>query len=93
MFLHIPSKTKNALYGFPFGDSQLNIVCRDYYKDEHFGRKCDGSISLWDLHNLFTAANKQSYIDKFVDRAASASTFLSELAYALERGTENWFLS
>jgi hypothetical protein len=58
MFLHIPSKTKNALYDFPFGDCQLTIVCRDYYKDKHFGRKSDGSISLWDLHNPFTAANK-----------------------------------
>ena len=50
------------------GDQQMNKVVRGYFNDAHFGREEDGSISLWNLYNLLTEANKSSYVDGFFDR-------------------------
>ena len=35
---------------------------------EHFACKEGGSISLWNLYNLLTEANKSSYVDSYLDR-------------------------
>lgn len=50
------------------GDQQMAKVVRGYFIDEHFASKEDGSISLWNLYNLLTEANKSSYVDSFLDR-------------------------
>jgi len=52
------------------GDQQMAKVVRGYFMDEHFASKQDGSISLWNLYNLLTEANKSSYVDTFLDRYA-----------------------
>ena len=52
------------------GDQQMAKVVRGYFLDEHFASKEDGSISLWNLYNLLTEANKSSYVDSFLDRYA-----------------------
>ena len=52
------------------GDQQMAKVVRGYFMDEHFASKEDGSISLWNLYNLLTEANKSSYVDTFLDRYA-----------------------
>ncbi|RPD51149.1 DUF3871 family protein [Paracnuella aquatica] len=84
MYQHLPAGLKQGIPQMQFGDAQINAVCRDYYRDQSFCRDAGGDISLWRLYNLLTAANKQSYIDTFLDRAVNASTFTSELASALE---------
>jgi hypothetical protein len=93
MYQYLPGPKKTTVPELQFGDSQINSVCRDYYKDGSFCRDEDGNINLWRLYNLFTAANKQSYIDTFLDRSVNASCFVEELAYALEHKSLNWFLS
>ncbi|RYH00019.1 DUF3871 family protein, partial [archaeon] len=93
MYQHLPASLKGVIYDLQYGDTQMNAIARGYYKDKNFCKEADGSISLWKLYNLFTGANKSSYIDGFLDRAANASTYVDELAYALERGTYNWFLA
>jgi hypothetical protein len=93
LYQHLPSHLKQNIPDLQFGDAQVNAVCRDYYRDNSFCRDESGNINLWRLYNLFTAANKQSYIDTFLDRAVNASSFTSELAYALEHKNNNWFLS
>ena len=92
LYQHLPSNLKREIPELQFGDSQINSVCRDYYRDSSFCRGDNGDINLWRLYNLFTASNKQSYIDTFLDRAANASSFTGELAYALEHKRHNWFL-
>lgn len=92
LYQHLPTGFKQGISDLQFGDAQINAVCRDYYKDNSFCRDDNGGINLWRLYNLFTAANKQSYIDTFLDRAVNATTFTSELAYALEHKYDNWFL-
>jgi hypothetical protein len=93
MYPYLPGSVKKEIPQLQFGDSHINAVCRDYYKDESFCRDASGDISLWRLYNLFTAANKSSYIDSFADRAVNASLFTQELVQALEQRSTNWFIN
>src|SRR5690606_3873527 len=60
-------------------DRQLSTVAKDYYQDESFCRNDDGDINLWKVYNLFTQANKSSYIDTFLDRNVNAFDFTNGL--------------
>jgi hypothetical protein len=92
MYQHLPNSLKQDIPELTFNDSPINAVCRDYFKDESFCRNAQGEISLWKLYNLFTSANKSSYINSFVDRAVGAASFTNQLAGALEHHRTNWFL-
>ena len=77
-----------------FGDGQLNIIARNYYHDDAFCRNNDGTINLWKVYNLFTEANKNSYIDTFLDRALNATDFLNGISKALQGNPEyQWFIN
>ena len=76
-----------------FGESQLNSICNDYYRDKTFCRNDDGSINLWKLFNLFTGANKSSYIDTFLDRSVNAFQLVNVLKDALYRKESCWYLN
>lgn len=93
MYQHLPYHIKNSLPQMLFGDTQLNLVCKDYYKDESFCRDDAGNINLWRLYNLFTGANKTSYIDNFLDRNVNAYHFVEKLRFALQDGSNSWFLN
>jgi len=67
MYYHLPQKMKNEIPPLLLGDTQLGIVCKDYYKDSSFCKDEEGNINLWRLYNLFTGANKSTYIDNFLD--------------------------
>ena len=64
LYQSLPAKQKKLLPQLEFNDSQLNIITRNYYQDKSFCRNADHSINLWRVYNLFTGANKNSYIDK-----------------------------
>jgi hypothetical protein len=90
----LPPKQKKELPAMEFGDGQLNIIARNYYSDKSFCRNDDGSINLWRVYNLFTEANKNSYIDTFLDRANNATNFLNGISYALQGNPEyQWFIN
>ncbi|MCF2501692.1 DUF3871 family protein [Dyadobacter chenhuakuii] len=91
LYQYLPSSLKKEIPLLTFGDAQISTVARDYYEDESFSRQGDGSINLWKVYNLFTGANKSSYIDGFLPRSVNASTFVRNLADNLETGT-SWFL-
>jgi hypothetical protein len=93
MYRHLPEGMKQGIPELMFGDSQINSVCRDYYQDKNFCGQIDGSINLWDLYNLFTAANRGSYIDTFLDRGVHALDLVDEVKLALSAGNNSWFLS
>ncbi len=65
MFQHLPIGIKKELQQFPLSDTQVSMVAGEYYQDKAFSRDENGSIDLWRLYNLFTGANKSSYIDTF----------------------------
>jgi hypothetical protein len=83
MYQYMPKLEKLGLPRLEFGDSQINQVVEGYYNDENFSRELGGDISLWNLYNLFTGANKSSYIDKFLDRSVNAGDVIRNLATAL----------
>lgn len=83
MYLYMPKPDKQQLPKLDFGDSQLNQVVDGYYNDDNFSRNNDGTISLWNLYNLFTGANKSSYIDRFLERSVNAGDVVRNLATAL----------
>ncbi len=93
MYQYLPPKVKKELPRIPLMDSQVSMVTRDYYADESFSRNEDGDIDLWRLYNLFTGANKSSYIDTFLDRGAGSHSFIKGLQGALKSGTGHWFVN
>jgi hypothetical protein len=93
LYQHLPNNVKKGIPELKFNDTQLGVVVRDYYRDNSFCRNESGEINLWRLYNLFTSANKSSYIDTFPDKALNATSFIQELQGALEGKSQSWFLS
>lgn len=75
LYQHLPKSEKQKIPLLNFNDSHINTMAKDYYEDKNFCRQEDGRINLWDLYNLFTQANKSSYIDTFLDRNLNAFEF------------------
>ncbi|MGG7035355.1 MAG: DUF3871 family protein [Flavobacterium sp.] len=94
LYQHLPKRDKINIPALNFNDGQLNTIAKDYYEDEHFGRNSDGDVNLWGVYNLFTQANKSSYIDTFLDRNVNAFDFTQGIQKALiGNGDYHWFLS
>lgn len=93
MYNYLPTALKGNIPQMSFGDQQLGIVCKDYYKDSSFCRMAEGTINLWRLYNLFTGANKSTYIDQFLDRSVNAFQFTEDIRSALDSKSSNWYLN
>ncbi|OSZ81146.1 hypothetical protein CAP36_07895 [Chitinophagaceae bacterium IBVUCB2] len=93
MYPFLPKKLQAEIPQLLFGDTQLGMVVRDYYRDESFCKGSDGNINLWKMYNLFTGANKSTYIDMFLERSVNAFQFIHGLKDALRLGGNNWYLS
>ena len=93
MYQQLHPREKVSLPAFPLADAQLTQVVREYYKDANFGRDASGNVSLWQLMNLFTEANKSTYIDSFLDRSAYCTSFALGLQKAIRDERRHWFLS
>ena len=92
MYPFLPKKLQNEIPQLLFGDTQLSAVVRDYYRDQSFCRDKEGNINLWKLYNLFTGANKTTYIDMFLERSVNAFQFVHSVKHALSSGSNNWYL-
>jgi len=93
MYKHLPNGMKSNISPLLLGDTQLGMICKDYYRDNSFCRDNDGNINLWRLYNLFTGANKSSYIDNFLDRSVNAYHFVEQIKFTLQEKSTNWFLN
>lgn len=94
LYQHLPKAEKQKIPLLNFNDSHINTLAKDYYEDRNFCRKEDGKINLWDVYNLFTQANKSSYIDTFLDRNLNAFEFTKGLQKTLNGNADyHWFLS
>jgi len=93
MYRYLPDVQKQQIHELKFGDAQLNAIVKDYYADKSFCRSSDGSINLWRLYNLFTGANKSSYIDNFLERGANAFELVGMLQVAIEHKADCWYLN
>jgi hypothetical protein len=93
LYQYLPAHLKQLYLEFLYTDTMLNGVARDYYSDANFCKEFNGDISLWKMYNLLTAANKSSYIDLLLPRAANASSFVGGVASSLKQEKEPWFLT
>ena len=76
-------------------DTQENLVAKAYYHDDNFSplQDLNSGISMWNVYNLLTGANKSSYIDNFLDRAYNANQLAEGLNKALYGENEySWFI-
>lgn len=92
MYKHLPEGDKMSVAPMLLGDQQLGSVVKSYYQDDNFSREKDGAISMWKFHNLLTGANKQTYIDQFIDRAVNATDFNNELMLDLSGVKNSWYM-
>lgn len=92
MYQHLPAERRQWIPSLQFGDQQVGAVVREYYKDPHFSRHENGEITLWRLYNLFTGANKSSYIDSFLPRSVNALEVVQEIKGGLQ-GKSSWYLN
>ncbi len=89
----LPNKEKRLLPNMEMTDSQINMIARGYYQDEHFARDQEKGINMWRVYNLLTGANKSSYIDNFLDRSLNATKLTEGLTRALQgKNLYGWFI-
>lgn len=92
MIKHVPEVEKTSIPQLQFGDQQMGSVVRSYYHDDDF--KADiGHIDLWRLYNLFTGANKSTYIDQFLSRGVNAGDMMREIILHKTGMKQSWYLS
>jgi len=92
MYQYMDKVEQKELFPIQLNDGQINSVVKNYYTCPNFGRNVDGSIDFWKLYNLFTEANKSSYIDNNLERNVSAYELVKNLGDSLENNISNWFL-
>ena len=92
IYQHLEKSDQKLKQPFLLNDGQVNSVVRDYFNCPNFSRDTNKNISLWSLYNLFTEANKSSYIDNNIERNLNAYEFINSIAYSLQNEQPNWFL-
>ena len=93
LYQYLPAPQKKAIPSLLMTDTQIGLVAKSYYDDEDFGRGDQQSLSMWNLYNLLTGANKSSYIDNFLDRSLNAYQLTVGMCKALAGDPEySWFL-
>ena len=93
LYQHLSREEKVGKLTLAMNDNQIGAVVKNYYKDPIFSRNENGEINLWQLYNLATSANKNSYIDSNLEKNANAFQFVQGLADSLQNQTDNWFLN
>ncbi|WP_159022256.1 DUF3871 family protein [Formosa sp. L2A11] len=94
LYNFLPKEEKTLIPELMLNDGQISTVAKDYYLDNSFCRNENGDINVWNVYNLFTGANKSSYIDSFLSRNVNAFGFAKGLAKAINGDSKHrWFLS
>ena len=94
LYQYLPNEQKKRLPQMLMTDTQIGLVAKAYYSDDNFSVMERGKeISMWNVYNLLTGANKSSYIDNFLDRAYNATQLAEGLNKALyEENEYSWFI-
>ena len=94
LYQYLPPEQKKKLPQMLMTDTQVSIVAKSFYNDDNFSLPDNqGEISMWNVYNLLTGANKSSYIDNFLDRAYNAALLADGLSRALHGDCEySWFI-
>ena len=94
LYQYLPLGQKKRLPQMLMTDTQIGLVAKAYYQDDNFSLPDQQeSISMWNVYNLLTGANKSSYIDNFLDRAYNVTQLADGLNKALHGECEySWFI-
>ena len=94
LYQYLPKAEQKRLPQMLMTDTQIGMIARAYYNDEQFAVPQNSKeISMWNIYNLLTGANKTSYIDNFLDRSLNALQLTVGLSKALHKESEyTWFL-
>ena len=94
LYQYLPPAQKKKLPQMLMTDTQASIVAKSFYNYDNFSLLDNqGEISMWNVYNLLTGANKSSYIDNFLDRAYNATQLADGLNKALHGECEySWFI-
>lgn len=92
LFPYLSKEEKQTLFPLAMNDSQLNTIVKDYHLDTHFCKSENNTINFWNIYNLFTEANKSTYIDNHLDRNVNAFAFINFLINSIEKGESNYFV-
>ena len=94
LYQYLPNEQKKRLPQMLMTDTQIGLVAKAYYNDDNFSVIEHGNeISMWNVYNLLTGANKSSYIDNFLDRSLNATLLADGLNKALyEENEYSWFI-
>lgn len=95
LYQFLPMEQRKELPPMLMTDTQIGLVAKSFYTDENFSIAEDAKeVSMWNVYNLLTGANKSSYIDNFLDRAYNATQLAEGLNKALYGESEySWFLN
>ena len=93
MYPYLTSTKKSEITPILLGDQQMNMVVKEFYRDDNFCCDVNGNINLWKLYNLFTGANKSSYIDSFLERGNNVYQLVEQLRWGLDNKNECWYLN
>jgi len=92
MYHFLSKEEKKGKFHLQLTDSQIGAIVKDYFNDDNFKRQ-DNKINLWKIYNLFTGANKSSYIDSNLERNVNAFEFIQNLSNSIEKKIPNWYLT
>jgi hypothetical protein len=92
LFPYLSKEEKQTLFPLAMNDSKLNTIVKDYHIDTHFCKLENNTINFWNIYNLFTEANKSTYIDNNLERNVNAYAFTNYLINSIEKGESNFFI-
>ena len=92
LFPYLSKEEKQTLFPLAMNDSQLNTIVKDYHIDTHFCKSENNTINFWNIYNLFTEANKSTYIDNHLERNVNAYAFINYLINSIEKEESNFFI-
>ena len=95
LYQYLPVEKKKLIPEILITDTQINLVAKSYYTDDNFKVLSDNKeISMWNVYNLLTGANRSSYIDNFLDRSLNVAQLTEGINKALYGDDEySWFIN
>ena len=92
LYPFLDKEFKKTLFPLKINDTQINTIVKDYHLDANFSKSENDKISLWNMYNLFTEANKSTYIDSSLERNVNAYEFVNYIGKLIENSQSNYFL-
>ena len=91
LYPYVEKSLKKELFQLNINDSQINCIVKDYFQDVNFSKQ-DNKISVWNFYNLYTEANKSTYIDTNFEKNVGAYEFSEYIGFLLKNKQENFFV-